>query len=677
MNTTTGLLLRGNDLYLSKSFLKAYMSVKTIEHWRTNHVGYQEVIDGEFYILYKSIPFRSRKNLPSEKTIRFILKENEQESKTEFLSKNLEKAYYLHYAKYLSTYEADSKLPTEKVTHFARLHAVFQAIIDLKENEGLRDLKNLYEAFNQLYPSKYTSKHALSKAVKDAMRGGAMCAALDGRVFGNNREHNSKKFTPLQKFWLAYLVGQPRKLTNGKIWEALCKLCEQTGHQKPSLSWVKKWRLALLKNPELYSSRYGQQQASKQMPYASLKHGEHANDQWQMDGWTLPFWGAGGKGFKRYVLVRLIDSNSKKVIGYSFGESENSTVIMEAIKDAISSTGLLPFEIVTDNHAFNKTEEAKNIIRLFKKKGCRWTVTQNPQHKAIVERYNQHLDTLCRDYYGYLGQGIQSKSIDALASPEMAEQYSKNFLSKEEIRGIAVAVVETYNKTPQKDTKSPMQRYEEKANPHPIKVSVYDRAELLSSQASKKIIRGQITIERGSIKHEFQLPAELFQQYNNTTVTVRYDDLKDGVYLFEAKNGEAIGFLPPKGKIHAAIINQNDEDKQAFFRHKGRLTGIKTKARTDLEILSEKAHAIDPEAHERVNRMATPKDVLQQMEQDANLRRTAEDKGLKMEMLYVPNRPLNIGTPALKPKEKKKDQPFTVKNHTISIIDPFKPASND
>ena len=668
--TTSGLLLQENDLFVSGKFLKASgISAKTIECWHLRGTVERLPSDKEGYILYKSIPLQTRKKLPGEPALRAMLKDTRATDLRESLVKAFEFAKFREFTKYVELYAADSDLPKAKVTKCAQLHAVLTCLLDRKTRENLRDLTTLHEAFNAVIPGKYNNKKAFGNALRRAQADGIMSVALDKRAFGNNKELNSTKFTPLQKFWLANLVGHSSKFSCTQIHEKLCKVCEAAGRHKPSLSWVKKWRKEQLQNPALYEARYGQQETAKVLPFASMKTASHSNCQWQMDGWTLPFW---GPKFKRFVLVRIIDSYSKKVLGYGFGESETTTVILEAVRDAISNTGQLPLEVVTDNHAFNKTSEAQNLIDLLARKGCRWTVTSNPQHKSFVERYNQHLDALCKEYYGYLGQGIRSKSIEALAKPELLDQYAKSFVSFEEQRAIVAAIVETYNTNTGRDGKSPNERFESGLPAHPIEASIFDRAELLTAQAEKKVSRGQITIMRGPVKHEFQLPARHFMAYNGRTVLVRYEDLNEGVYLFDKATGASIEFVPPKTKISGALADQGEADTEAFHKHKGRLNGVSAKARKELDQLTADALATDPEAYALLNRLTTPKDVVKELEENAQLRRAAEDKGVRPELIYVPARPGGPGLPtALQPKESKKESgPFSVKNHSIALIDP-------
>lgn len=661
------IIFKKEALYLSTLYLKSLkINENTVAQWRKRRVGKWIKPGNLLYICLDTIPVNTRKKLPSEDA---IFKEYQAQQDQQDLYEHLNAAKLLHWHKYKSIYQKDPSLSSEQVTRFAQLHSVLQAIIDLKEN-GFRDLLNLHAVFDKLYPGKYSTKHALANAIRKALCDGVVSIALDKRTYGNNREANrNKEISLLTRFWLTVLTAHSSKLSCSQIREKIELACNEKKFKVPSLSWVKLHRKESLKNVEVYKSRYGTIEAKNKMPYASLINAEKIHEQWQMDGWTLPFW---SKGFKRFVLVRLVDAKSKMIVGFAVGASEDSALIMEAIRDAVNNTGVLPYEILTDNHVFNQTNEAQNLQRLFAQEGARWTITENPQYKAIIERYNQYLDAECKSYYGYLGQGIRSKSIEALANSDLITEYAKNFLSEEEIKGISIAIIESYNNKPLVDGKSPVQLYKESYNEHAIEVDVFKRAKLLVNTTEKKIIRGQITIKRGITKHEFQLPGALFKDYNDAIVNVRYDDLRDGVYLYHRATDEGIVFLPPKSKIHLAKINQTDEDIEALNKNAGRIKGIKHRAIKELEELTEKAHEHDPEAYAIINRVTAPKNLISELAQNAHLQQQAEDKGLRVKSIYVPERKTQYMTSALKPKEKERQSPFIVKNNQIKIIDPSK-----
>lgn len=659
--------LEGNDLYLSKRYLKDFFSIKTIEYWNEESGVIKQPIDGEAFFLYKSIPHRSRKKLlPADKIISTELK-NAAESKIKTL---LHDAYWFQFTTYKPIYETESSFTIEQITRFSRLHSVFQSIIELKKTEGFRNLIILQKVFNDFFPGKYKTKQAFSQAILKAVVDGIMSVAMDKRTFGNNNR-DKKELTPQIDYVISQLVACNGMMTNAVMLEKANEYFREKGFGQYSLSWMKKQRCEWLKNPEIYKARYGQIQAQRQMPYASLKNANYTHIQWQVDGVTLPFW---EDKFHRSVLVIVIDNCSKKIIGYAIGRTENSDTIKAAIRNAVENTGVLPFELVMDNHSFTQTQSAFNFESLLNKVGATLTKTSNPRQKIIVERYIQHLNSLFKSYYGYLGQSIRSKSIEAIASEELRAEYAKNFLQHDKVIATTVAVIESYNNKPQKG-KTPNQVFDECSHPHPITLSEFHKAELLPNQLLKKIDRGQINIMRGIEKFEYQLPAALYSQWNNETVVVTHDSLQDGIYLFNKVSGKGIVHLEQKQKINNAKAIQSDADQKELYKNNGRIKGILTQGRKQIEDIRDKALNIDKEAYLKVSALVTPKNIIKELEQNANLKRLVEDNGVIINELDTTEQGFDIPA-SLKPA-KKNSNPFTVTNSEIKVIDPTKYIDND
>jgi ribosomal protein S6 len=284
------------------------------------------------------------------------------------------------------------------------------------------------------------------------------------------------------------------------------------------------------------------------------------------------------------------------------------------------------------------------------------------------------LNNLFKSYFGYLGQSIKSKSIEAIASDELRTEYAKKFRSHNEVIAITTSVIEQYNNTPQKG-KTPIEKYSENSHPSPIVPNQFDRAQLLPFKISKKIDRGQINIMRGTEKFEYQLPAHLFQIWNNKTVIVTHDNLQDGIYLFDKENENGIAFLMLKQKMHNSKAEQTENDIQGLNNNKGRLNGIQVKGRKQLEEIRDKAHNIDPEAYLKVSALTTPKSIIKELEQNANLRHLVEDQGVITNEMNRTVESFDI-TMSLKPSTKKTN-PFTVKNNKLEIFDPTKLIEDD
>ncbi|HCW06121.1 MAG TPA: transposase, partial [Cytophagales bacterium] len=432
------------------------------------------------------------------------------------------------------------------------------------------------------------------------------------------------------------------------------------------------------KNVEVYTSKYGKQKSFNDIePYAKIIPALHAGSQWQIDGWDLPFYYKGDYKGKitshlKLVLFTVRDSHSKKIVGYSIGENEDTQLILDGLQDAVKNTGFLPFEIVSDNHSFNRTNEAKFFKEAIDSIGITWTVDENPRRKAIAERYFRHLgEDHCKKYSGYIGQGIKTKEKSGRPSQEYLDQYTKagTWLSKEEIKLIGIEVVKNFNETPLTalNGRSPNKVHDESEKPHIFKIEFEERLRLFLRKHKSKVTRGQINITRGNNKYEFQLNADQFSKLNGQEVIVRYEDLST-IYIFDNKD-HCIGSVKQKVGIHGAIADQTEEDIKNLQKNKGRLNGIQAKAKNANEKLREQAEAISPDAYEVLNPLLVSKNVLNEVRQNFESKQRAAELGIDLELVEVGQKPETRIPKSLQPKEKNKSNPFYDRNHKVSVMD--------
>lgn len=664
-----GIAVHNGNLFLSYPFLKLNkVPSKRLELWSSRGISIKKYFDGQIHILFESIPEPTRKQLPAKHELIAELNLSKHDAKVDGYYNNLLFCTTQGYIKHIPAFK--DKYPTlssEKINAICKLFAAWQYIVDLTINERNRDTSGLYVAFNKIYPNKYKNYNCFANAKKKAVDNGAENVAVDSRLF--TTPLNVKTINIVNHYWAASIISIGKKYSNKKVWEKLCSLCKEANETAPSLSWVDKYRQKLLKgNISVYESRMGKETAlAKMQPYMSREKVKNIHSQWTFDGFNFAFW-AGGN-YRRYVMVKVMDANSKKIIGFGIGESENTTVIMTALRNAIINTGCLPLELLSDRHSFNKTGEALNFKEAIEAFGTKYTLTSNPQYNSISERYNQYLDSIYKDYYGYLGEGVKSKRANAHPKQEMIDDAAKNQLSHDEIILIGIKSVHEYNETIlAKEGKSPNQLFEEGDKSHCFIVSLYDRVKILTSKLSYKVVRGQLNITRGLDKYEYQLPANLYSTYNNRKVTVRYEDLNEGVYLYDSTTDMFITELNQKPKIYGEKASQTDRDIELMNKNKGRIAGIKSQAKKELENITEKALEAHPDAYLLINRISTPKDVLQAFEQNANLKRMAEEHGVDITKVHIPVRKNEFENESLKPKQKINDSPFTDKNHVIRKI---------
>ena len=468
-----------------------------------------------------------------------------------------------------------------------------------------------------------------------------------------------------QMVLLQTLYIQSRKITGAEAYRKLNTACAEQGEKPMSSGNVKIIFREFEKNVELYKLRYGQAAAQKQLPYASLLPAIHRNTQWQIDGVTMPFWGA---NFQRYVLYLIRDNHSRKIVGWSMAESENTTLILDGLDDAMRNTGVFPGELVSDQHSFHRTNIAARLRAETEKMGAVWTVTINAQRNQLAERYNQYLDGLCKDFAGYLGKNMTATGKDARPSPETLTQYAKtaNFKTADEIKAIAAYVIKEFNnmKLEPLEGLSPNEKYAASEDVKCFKISETERINLLRPATAYKVTRGQINIKVGMKKHEFQLPAELINRYNKRKVLAIWEDLEQGIYISDISSGEELGCIMPKQKMHGAIPDQTDADRKRLNQLTGRTNGVTTKARKNAQERIAEALVNNPEAIYQIEAHALPKDVRQIALQDAELKRSMAEQGIKQDMIPIRAQKAETITPATKSKER----PYTDRNHVISKL---------
>lgn len=663
------IILQNEQLYLSYDYLKTLgITQKDLENWSYRKISEKAIFNGQTFLLYNSIPEKRLKQLPTKENLIATYHANKHDENVEHYYNAFLYQTTKGWIQYREQYkDAFYNLKDEKLNQTAKLHAVWQYV---KDNSILheRNTKYQYLAFDKIFPKHYKSYNCFANVKAKVLKNGA-ASCYDNR--NRTAKENVPKIKPVNEYWAASLISLGSKLNNRQVHEKIVIACEKAGIKPPSQKWVEKYRTNLLRgNIVVYKSRYGAKQTNnKMLPFLSVQQALNIHDCWMIDGWTMPFFVKDSTGsFKRYSLVIVMDSYSKKIIGFSVAESENTISIMEAYKDAIINTECLPFEIVSDNHSFNKTTEAANFKTIAEKIGVTFTVTSNPQHKNRIERSNKYLDALCRDYYGYTGEGLRAKSDDARPKDELLTQYAATQTTVDEVKLIAIKIVTDFNNQIQKATgKTPNERYAESKAVHSFKVSLADRIQLLTTKTTAKVSRGQITIKRGGFTYQYKLSASHYAALNNTTVAVYYEDLTESIYVYDNKTDDFITEVKIKSQAHGAIANQSDNDIVLLNKNKGRLKGIETQARKKLENLRNAATEAHPDAYELLDPLTTPKDIIATFRENSELKRMAADKGVNLENAYVPERHAGIEVQALKPVKKVNESPFTPKTTAIHM----------
>ncbi|WP_295714184.1 hypothetical protein [Mucilaginibacter sp.] len=670
-------------IYLSYSYLEGKgISYHVIKKWAARKDSKPFKYNNEAFIDFAIIPAPSKIKLPSENELLAAIASDKKDSEVVSLSEKLKYAQANKCTDFRAYYRDTYSLSSDEALKAAMKRAVWERLIKLYDDAhttgykgGLKKgaLELLFAAYNTVYSGQYSSKQAFLRTINACKVAGYDSIIIDKRKITGG---NNLKFNELHAFFVGGVTSIGKAYTAAQVLQKIMPMCNETNIAVPSLSWVKNFIKNNTKNNE-YSTRYGSDKLAKTMPYATMQTALHADKQWQVDGWNLPFYFKNDNGYlNKLTLIAIRDAYSRKIIGYSISQSENRISILEAFQDAVANTGCLPFEIVVDNHSFNKTKEAEHFISEIGKIGVTWTVTENPQHKSIAERYFKNLgEQFCKDHYGYIGQGIKTKDKNGRSSDELIQKYATKagkILSENEIKLIGMSVVQQFNDTTLSGFKlSPNLLYSQSEKPVRFEIDLFERLRIFTKKAEYKISRGQINITIAGIKYEYQVDAATFKNYNGKKVAVRYDT-PDLIYLFDLKTDVPIYSVKQKSIIHGAIADQTERDLRLLIQNKGRTKGIVSQSKNHSENIREKALQHHPDALEILHHYTTPKDVLKQADTDFQFRQEAESRGIDLSRVITVPKITEITNPVYlnKKQNRKEVSPFTPAHHEISIIEP-------
>lgn len=485
-------------------------------------------------------------------------------------------------------------------------------------------------AYGDKFPLKPVGYSRFLHIIKEVSLGGNIYDIVTDHRGGNHKRAES----PIFRQWLLQLMESGKAYNVPYMHHLICQTAAQCGYAPPSLSWVNKAYGELLNCA--YRARYGSDANHYgQMPYARLIQAQNPDAQWQIDGWRLPFY---MEGFRTLTIFAVMDAFSKKILGYSIGETENTEIIMQALEMAVKNAGALPVEIVSDNHSFNKTKEAANLKEEFAARGVTWTVSSNPRYKSLIERsFGTFGNGVCKPMYGYIGEGIRTRRKNGRTSQELIDKYTKSgqWLTREQITLNGIYAVNEWNERAT-DGQSPNALYESKETAG-VEVDLLDTLRIFVRKNKVKVSRGQITIKRGGEVHEYQLTAKDIARLNNNHVTLRYSSYNQ-IYVFDVVTDDFICCIQPRLRAHAALADQTEADARVLMGQKKRREAVAAHYKATREAVAAEAENVDPRAAYAMNQKLTPKNVVEDFRANGELRLQAERMGIDVD--NVPDVPV-------------------------------------
>jgi transposase InsO family protein len=680
---TGQILFVSNRLLISKEFLNAHgTNQKAIDNWLRRRIFTPVKIDKVYYVSYDCIPAPTRAKLPSESELLALYHSQQKAGITDSIYKKLKFAQSARCNYYQNIYRNEYKVDINKSLRMAMKAGVWERLLELHKEystgskggiqKGMLDA--LLKAYLKLYPNSYVEA-SFSRAINFAKEKGVIAFCYDGRIASNRQQHN-KKYDDRHMALLFSFFSPGKGYKGPYILKQMQHACAKLNISCPKITWVKENMQYLEFNPSVYAKRYGKMEAEKMLPNVSLLPADYAGDQYQLDGWVMPFLyqDKGSKGeirYRRPVFNAVFDNHSKKIVGYCITHTENREAVLEALEDAVKNTGGLPVELVSDNHSFNQTKEIANFKDILADYAVTWTVTSNPRQKLTAESSFKYItEQITKSMPGNLGLSITSKSKAARPSQEEIDKYLKasHRLSFEEIRAMGVLIAETWNNqnAPGRNN-TPNKLFASSPKPHLREIDELDRLRIFTKKTEYRVIKCQIVINIGGRK-EYLLPIA-HEDYYGRNVVVRYASL-DEIYIFDAKNDRFICTLKQKRKAHGAIANQTAEDFEIMNQQTALRKAVVKRGQQRIDDMMRSAEDMQPGIINLLNVMNTPKSVLEHAQENEDFAMALRANNLDPNRMLINKKTsdLNYKLPETKEARKAKS-PYRKPGHVFGIIE--------
>ena len=448
------------NAYVLPSFLKSYGLTQKII---TNRLKQFKDKKSSFYdhfhdfsnkkhvwIKYNSLHLKDFKKyeLPSEYELLFSIREEKEDENFRLIKTSFQFAVDQGFKSYIKEFVGIFDC-VNTITKYAKEYALFNSVKNLLKYDI--NIKTMYEVYDQYNFSqiKINSEKTFYRKLNDFRKEGAK--SLVHRSLGVGREKG--KFPEQVYNQLTKIYRNPKHYSGRVIHQMLTSWCLENHYKPVSFSTVKsfiaKADFQNMNNPY----RYGKEWAERNFnPYKLRNVPDYNGTLWQLDGTRIqiPFFNKKKKKEDFLYIFVVMDVHSRKIIGHALDYTENKSLIIESLKNAVKNTGYLPREILRDNGSSFSSKEYKFLEEQIKFLGtyCRSHAVGMPRDKAQVERFFGTFQTTVLKYIdGYMGEGITSSKERERPNNETLKESRKitNLRTKEKLTDIINESIHNYN----------------------------------------------------------------------------------------------------------------------------------------------------------------------------------------------------------------------------------------
>ncbi|PQJ11765.1 hypothetical protein CJD36_008195 [Flavipsychrobacter stenotrophus] len=607
-------------------------------------------------IIYNTIPqeFKSKYGLPVDfKEAKRLIKERNAaiEAQTKDVAalpanknilRELDRQRDSNSGKYMPLYSTYCKKDLAATTKLAKEHALRVAVVEYKDVAGVK-IKQLHQAYLQLSQAgTQNNYYKFSSVIKHQWTTEQGISLTHGHA-GRERE-DLKKLTDTHLAIIEELYKHSNQWSHNHITEQLNKYCKANGLPEVSRRTVGNHlqqsevynRLLSIRNKEAFNKKVA--------PFSRRTGALNAGDLYYMDGspTQIPCWNNDRTKVIRHTLFVVLDSYSRKIVGFHIAETEDRFTWLSAMKMAFSMAGALPAEIVYDNGSATTSAEFIQLKDKVKLMGCnmRAALPGEPTAKAQVERwFGSFQSQYERMIEGFVGEGIRSKRETGRIDAEFLKKVHKDngYLTYDSLVETLSILVNAYNQKSTPKKAAPSVKFADNEKPNMRAVASDQLAFLFWKNREIKVSRSEVKIAVRNVPYYYGITDFNMQmQLNGQTVKVYYDECDmSSVHLFDLHD-EPLCEVRQKFMFHEAQVNQTQTDVNNIMGQSSHKKAFERKLKADSRAKTATAQAA---LGDSLSKLLNP---LEMLKEDYN---NAETEQL-MDYIRQEHRvnPLNVDT---------------------------------
>ena len=588
------LFVYGNTAWVTYKFLEKYKvpkqtiynntSKKSVEKWFVRSHPNSKKLK---LIDYCSISISTIKKygLPQYSELKAISESQNKMIKEDYsnkaskIIKSILDLEYNNWDVYRSIY-CNSMFDEEKIRYYCKTHALFAKILELhnpKNGFKIADLYKGYCLYDELVFETTNDRSFANKVNKIKKAKSIEDELIHGKIGCIGK--NLKVFEDIENEILKHL-GNPKKFSASIITEKVNDYIIRMNGKPIKQSTVEAVCAKAKNKNSVAISKYGRKFVlEKMMPHAHFVPPHKEGLIWLMDGTRFQFAYKGGfdpYSFLTYYIV--IDGYDKRIIGFSYADSENTKMAMEAFENACRTMQYLPTEIISDNSPAYRASDYQKMITEADRMGVNWRINlnRNPRDNSYVERvFGIIQEKYCKKYDGYVGEGIKSKNPNGSPSPEEKAKHLKNInlRTRNEVIELIKQIISEYNSSIDRNKLMKKDEYEKrlygKRNINPIPLDLSKFAKLFWSIKEIKLQYGMISFQLDNEVHYYNIYDDnVINSYFGKVVRVRY--CKENfakVMVFALPEDKYICTLEEYQSIPKAGIERTRQQNNLLFKH--------------------------------------------------------------------------------------------------------------